>query len=199
MKYIVGLAFTFLIAGLPFVVDNITMSAKNAHDVTVGTIVMDKDSLKGSNGSNGTNGSVGATGATGSTGPTGLTGPTGAAATLGYTKYEALLTQAGSAAPSAARKDTNFSGTTFTWTRASAGVYTLTASAAVFTSNKCAVLMGLENAANQKFSASVTSTTTVQVLTNIQSVGLVSLVASLIISPTDGMLNNSLIEIRVYP
>ena len=57
---------------------------------------------------------------------------------LGYTVYTALLTQAGTAAPVATILQ-NTTGGTFTWTRQSAGNYTVTASTALFTVNKTIV------------------------------------------------------------
>ena len=57
---------------------------------------------------------------------------------LGYTVYTALLTQAGTAAPVATILQ-NTTGGTLTWTRQSAGNYTVTASAALFTVNKTIV------------------------------------------------------------
>ena len=57
---------------------------------------------------------------------------------LGYTVYTALLTQTGTAAPVATILQ-NTTGGTFTWTRQSAGNYTITASTALFTVNKTIV------------------------------------------------------------
>ena len=59
---------------------------------------------------------------------------------LGYTVYTALLTQAGTAAPVATILQ-NTTGGTFTWTRQSAGNYTVTASSALFTANKTIVFV----------------------------------------------------------
>ena len=53
----------------------------------------------------------------------------------GYKTYTVLLTQAGTAAPVATILQ-NTTNTTFTWTRQSAGNYTVTASSALFTVNK---------------------------------------------------------------
>ena len=58
----------------------------------------------------------------------------------GYKVYTALLTQAGTAAPVATiLQDTT--GGTFTWTRQSAGNYTITASSALFVANKTMVFV----------------------------------------------------------
>lgn len=58
----------------------------------------------------------------------------------GYKVYTALLTQAGATAPVATiLQDTT--GGTFTWTRQSAGNYTITASSALFTANKTMVFV----------------------------------------------------------
>lgn len=115
-----------------------------------------------------------------------------------YTSYHAIVSQTGSSTPTISRKDTSFSGVTFTWARSGAGVYTITASSAVFAAGKTVVIMGLENAPMQKFAATITSTSVITINTNLQTVGLISLVATLLSNGVDGMLNNTLIEIRVY-
>ena len=57
---------------------------------------------------------------------------------LGYTLYTALITQAGTAAPTAKILQ-NTTGDTLTWARTSAGVYTVTSGAALFTADKTIV------------------------------------------------------------
>ena len=57
-----------------------------------------------------------------------------------YSYYTALLTQTSTNAPVATLLSSNLTGT-FTWARAGEGVYTLTASAATFTSGKTAVFL----------------------------------------------------------
>ena len=58
----------------------------------------------------------------------------------GYKTYTALLTQAGTAAPVPTILQ-NTTGGTFTWTRQSAGNYTITASSALFIANKTMVFI----------------------------------------------------------
>ena len=62
------------------------------------------------------------------------------AAGLGYTSYTALLTQTGTAAPTATVLLSNLTAT-LTWARTGAGTYTLTAGAATFTNNKTIVFL----------------------------------------------------------
>ncbi len=58
----------------------------------------------------------------------------------GYKTYTALLTQTGTAAPVPTVLQNTTDGT-FTWTRQSAGNYTITASSALFTENKTMVFI----------------------------------------------------------
>lgn len=62
------------------------------------------------------------------------------AAGLGYTSYTALLTQTGTAAPTATVLLSNLTAT-LTWARTGPGTYTLTAGAATFTNNKTIVFL----------------------------------------------------------
>jgi hypothetical protein len=57
-----------------------------------------------------------------------------------YDSYTALLTQTSTNAPVATVLSSNLTGT-FTWARTSAGIYTLTASTATFTSGKTIVFL----------------------------------------------------------
>lgn len=159
----------------------------------------------GTNGVTGSQGITGSTGATGVTGSAGITGPTGLTGSIGntgptgpnlynYTAYEALVTQSGTSAPVASRKDANFGATTFTWARSSAGIYTITASAPTFTANKTAIVMSVEQAGLQKYTANVTSTTVCTFGSTVSSI--IALVLSL--TGTDGLFTNTLVEIRVY-
>lgn len=112
-----------------------------------------------------------------------------------YTTYEAFLTQSATSAPSATRMDTNFSGVTFTWARTSSGVYTITASSAIFTASKTAIMMSRQTTNSlQSFNAVTTSTTVVTLTTTLSSVVATVLTAL----GTDVLLNNTLIEIRIY-
>lgn len=109
--------------------------------------------------------------------------------------YEAVVSQVGSSAPSAAVENNDFGATTFTWARTSAGIYTLTASAPTFTANKTVVLMSNPNAFLNNFKYTVTSTTVITFQTATLSV------LSLILVPgnADALLSNTLVEVRVYP
>lgn len=57
---------------------------------------------------------------------------------LGYTLYTALITQAGAAIPTAKILQ-NTTGAVLTWGRTSAGIFTLTSNAAIFTADKTIV------------------------------------------------------------
>ena len=59
---------------------------------------------------------------------------------VSYSSYIALLTQTSTDAPVATVLSSNLTGT-FTWARTGVGVYTLTASAAIFTANKTIVFL----------------------------------------------------------
>jgi len=98
---------------------------------------------------------------------------------LGYTVYTALLTQAGTAAPVATILQ-NTTGGTFTWTRQSAGNYTVTASTALFTVNKTIVFGNQGNEINDKFQWNRTSDTTLDLIVY------------------ENRLNNGAFEIRIY-
>ena len=98
---------------------------------------------------------------------------------LGYTVYTALLTQAGTAAPVATILQ-NTTGGTFTWTRQSAGNYTVTASTALFTVNKTIVFGNQGNNLNDKFQWNRTSDTTLDLIVY------------------ENRLNNGSFEIRIY-
>ena len=98
----------------------------------------------------------------------------------GYKTYTALLTQAGTAAPVATILQ-NTTSETFTWTRQSAGNYTITASTALFTVNKT-IVFGNHGSVNiVDFDWNRASDTTVTL-----SVG------------SDGKLVNGSFEIRIY-
>ena len=101
---------------------------------------------------------------------------------LGYTVYTALLNQTGTAAPVPTILQ-NTTGGTFTWTRQSAGNYTITASSALFIANKTMVFL---NAGHSYQSAlpiywERTSDTTVALLTF-----------------SDGEFTSGSFEIRIY-
>ena len=64
---------------------------------------------------------------------------------LGYTVYTALISQAGTAAPSAIVLQ-NTTGGTITWSRTSAGSYVAVISGANYVANKTTILLGNTNA-----------------------------------------------------
>jgi len=98
----------------------------------------------------------------------------------GYPVYTALLNQSGTAAPVATILK-NTTGKTFTWTRQSAGNYTITASSALFTVNKTIVFGNQGNIADMDFRWNRTSDTTVTLSTG-----------------ADAKLVNGSFEIRIY-
>ena len=100
---------------------------------------------------------------------------------LGYTSYTALLTQAGTAAPVATVLSNNLTAT-LTWARASASVYTLTASAATFTNNKTIVFFNNGNAGNGFVGKWTRTSDTVLTLN----------------PTTDNALANGSFEVRIY-
>ena len=65
---------------------------------------------------------------------------------LGYTVYTALITQSGTAAPTAVVLQ-NTTGGTITWTRVSVGSYKAAISGVTFVENKTAILLGNTNVA----------------------------------------------------
>ncbi len=99
---------------------------------------------------------------------------------LGYTLYTALLTQTGTNAPVATILQ-NTTGGTLTWTRQSAGNYTVTASSALFTANKTIVFGNQGNEINNYYKWNRTSDTTVTLSTG-----------------SDAKLVNGSFEIRIY-
>jgi len=82
---------------------------------------------------------------------------------LGYTVYTALLNQTGTAAPVATILQ-NTTGGTFTWTRQSAGNYTITASSALFTVNKTIAFGNQGNETNDYWRWNRTSNTTLDLI-----------------------------------
>lgn len=114
-----------------------------------------------------------------------------------YESYEALVSQSGTSNPSITALNNDFTGTTLSWTRTGAGVYTITANNPIFTSKTSVYSGQLQNpAANLKYV--VTSTTVITITTNI--VSLISLLGlSLAGNATDALLISTPIEIRVYP
>ena len=100
---------------------------------------------------------------------------------LGYTVYAALISQTGTAAPVATVLQNTTSGT-IAWTRDSAGIYTATASSAIFTANKTAVIINQgssSSTSNIEWASGTTSTVTID-------------------TTADGVLTVGFIEVRIY-
>jgi len=101
---------------------------------------------------------------------------------LGYTVYTALLTQAGATAPVATILQ-NTTGGTFTWSRQSAGNYTITASSALFTANKTMVFVNAGHGEQNFLPLYWERTSTTTITLNATS---------------DGELEEGSFEIRIY-
>lgn len=112
-----------------------------------------------------------------------------------FKSYQALISQSGTSAPSATQMVTDFGATTFTWARSSAGVYTCTANAAVFTSGKTGILITDPSNALWAFRPVITSTTVITLTTSVLAILAVVLGAT----ATDNLLSSNLFEVRVYP
>lgn len=114
--------------------------------------------------------------------------------------YQTIVSQTGTSAPAASGGLTPLSsyasGTTFIWARTSAGVYTLTASTAVFnTSGKTGVIFGGLNNLNGSAKAVVTSTTVITITTAIGSLlglGVLGFTAT----PTDALFTATPITVQ---
>lgn len=117
--------------------------------------------------------------------------------TSAYSSYQAMVSQTGTSAPSATSL-VNSLGVTFTWARTSAGVYTITASTAVFTAGKTGIFVKPLNNLNGAISTIVTSTTVITVTTAVQSLAVLGLLG-FTATPTDALLVSTLFEVRVYP
>lgn len=112
-----------------------------------------------------------------------------------YSSYQAIVAQTGTGAPTGTSLNNNFGSTTFTWARTSAGVYTLTASAPTFTSGKTTIVSSQPSNPLAAFQYVITSTTVITLTTTLT--GILSL--ALTTPATDALLNNILVEVRVYP
>lgn len=116
--------------------------------------------------------------------------------------YQTIVSQTGTAAPAVSGSlsplNSYPSGTTFTWARTSAGVYTLTASAAVFnTSGKTAVIVGSLNNLNGAWKAVVTSSTVITLTTAVQSLAVLGLLG-FAATPTDALFSQTAIQVLTY-
>lgn len=121
-----------------------------------------------------------------------------AAIPTGPASYQAVVSQTGTGAPTAAGAASTYaSGTTFTWARTSAGVYTLTASTAVFSTAKTAVVLGPLNNLNGQYTAVVTSSTVITITTAVQSLAVLGLVG-FTATPTDAMITKMAVQVLTY-
>lgn len=109
-----------------------------------------------------------------------------ASGSTAYNSYVALLTQAGTAAPVATVLSNNLTAT-LTWARTGVGVYTLTASAATFTTNKTIVFLNAGSGI-PLISAERTSDTVLTVKTFVPGNG----------AATDAVITNGAFEVRIY-
>lgn len=114
-------------------------------------------------------------------------------ATSAYKSFQSLVSQSGTSAPTETVLNNDFTGTTFTLARTSAGVYTLTASTLVFTSGKTAVLSSPTSSPLNNISVVRTSGTVLTISTS--SLNLLALG----VAGADSILSNTLLEVRVYP
>lgn len=126
-----------------------------------------------------------------------------AAIPAGPSSYQTIVSQTGTAAPAVAGGMTpvnNYSGTpTFTWARTGTGVYTLTASSAVFnTSGKTGVFITPPQNLNGSFRAVVTSSTVITVTTAVQSLAVLGLLG-FTATPTDALLSGTMVYVQTYP
>lgn len=130
-----------------------------------------------------------------------ITETTVAAAAGLPSSYQTIVSQTGTAAPAVSGGftpiSTYASGTTFTWARTGAGVYTLTASTAVFNTSKTGVFVAPLQNLNASVKAVVTSTTVITVTTAVQSVAVLGLLG-LTTTNTDALLNNTMIYVQTY-
>lgn len=126
-----------------------------------------------------------------------------AAIPVAPSSYQTIVSQTGTAAPIVTSGfspvSTYAGGTTFTWARTSAGVYTLTASTAVFNvaNGKTGVFVAPLQNLNASVRAVVTSTTVITVTTAVQSVAVLGLLG-LTTTPTDALLSGTMLYIQTY-
>lgn len=123
-------------------------------------------------------------------------------AIIAPSSYQTIVSQTGTSAPAVSGSltptSTYPSGTTFTWARTGAGVYTLTASTAVFnTSGKTGVFVGSLNNPNGAWKAVVTSSTVITLTTYLQSLAVLGLLG-FTGTPTDALLTQTMVYVQTY-
>lgn len=116
--------------------------------------------------------------------------------------YQTIVTQTGTAAPAVtgtfSPTSTYPSGTTFTWARTGAGVYTLTASTAVFdTTGKTGVFVGSLNNPNGAYKTVVTSSTVITFTFYVQSLAVLGLLGFTSMA-TDALLTQTMVYVQTY-
>lgn len=116
--------------------------------------------------------------------------------------YQTIVSQTGTAAPAVSGSFTpmnTYAGSpTFTWARTGAGVYTLTASSAIFnTSGKTGVFIAPLQNLNGSIRAVVTSTTVITVTTAVQSLAVLGLLG-FTATNTDALLNQTMLYVQTY-
>ena len=131
----------------------------------------------------------------GPTGPQGPQGPQGT--TLGYKVYTALLTQSGETAPVAIVLE-NTLGEVPVWSYSGIGSYQLT-SIGLFLANKTFVLMGSSFEDPGAFNSFAQANRYSNNIINIFTGFLVTDGVNVGINPINTYLNNTPIEIRIYP
>lgn len=119
----------------------------------------------------------------------------------GPNSYQTIVSQTGTAAPAVSGgftpTSTYASGVTFTWARTGAGVYTITASSAVFTVGKTGVFVAPLQNLNASVRAVVTSSTVITVTTAVQAVAVLGLLG-LSATNTDALLSGTMIYVQTY-
>lgn len=116
------------------------------------------------------------------------------------TSYQTIVSQTGTAVPAVSGGFTpanTYSGTTFTWARTGVGVYTLTASSAVFNTSKTGVFVAPLQNLNGSVRAVVTSSTVITVTTAVQSLAVLGLLG-FTATNTDALLNGTMIYVQTY-
>lgn len=112
--------------------------------------------------------------------------------------YQTIVSQTGTSAPTTAGVVNTYAGApTFTWARTAPGVYTLTASAAVFTAGKTGIVLGSLNNLNASYKTVVSSSTVLTITTAIGSLlglGLLGLTAT----NTDALLTATQVTVQTY-
>lgn len=134
--------------------------------------------------------------------PTAVAAMIAAALPVAPSSYQTIVSQTGTAAPAVSGSlspvSTYPSGTTFTWARTGAGVYTLTASTAVFnTAGKTGVFVSQLQNLNANVKAVVTSTTVITITTAVQSVAVLGLLG-LTTTNTDALLSGTMLYVQTY-